>query len=119
MMQAQAKEIAELINERNQLARRYDVDQILRQADNYEYEVREGRVVACVERKRVQWYQWEICHLSVAADWEGKGLAFAVYTRAEAASRAGGAYILQCTIRHGNKGSEEFFRRQGFASVDT
>jgi GNAT superfamily N-acetyltransferase len=86
-------------------------------ADTYEYEIRDGLVAACVERKRVQWYQWEIRHLSVGKQFEGKGLAFAVYGRAEAAATEGGACVLQCTIREGNRDSETFFRRQGFRNV--
>ncbi len=117
MTKPRAQEIAKLINERNQLARRYKADDILRYASNYEYELRDGKVVACVERKKVQWYQWEICHLSVPEEWEGRGVAFAVYSRAEEAARAGGACVLQCTIRQGNEKSERFFRRQGFAKV--
>jgi GNAT superfamily N-acetyltransferase len=117
MTEAHAQEIATLLNERNQLARLYSAQGIVQHADEYEYEVREGRVVACVERKKVQWYQWEICHLSVRKEWEGKGVGFAVYSRAEAAARSGGACVLQCTIREGNEASERFFRRQSFNKV--
>ncbi len=60
MTKAQAEEIANLINERNQLVRRYKAKDILQHAGNYEYEIRDGKVVACVERKKVQWYQWEV-----------------------------------------------------------
>jgi len=117
MTRAEADEIAQLLNDRNRLVRRYTGQQVLVDADNYEYENRDGHVAACVERKRAQWYQWEIRHLSVREEWEGKGLAFAVYSRAEAAVLQGGACVLQCTIRQGNKDSEKFFRRQGFTGV--
>ena len=113
----EAKQIAKLLNERNQLARQYTGDAVLADAANYEYELHEDQIVGCVERKRVQWYQWEIRHLSVHLDVEGKGVGFAVYRRAEAAAVNGGACILQCTIRHGNQESERFFRRQGFSEV--
>jgi uncharacterized protein YxjI len=76
-------------------------------ADNYEYEVRDGHVVACVERKKVQWYQWEICHLSVREEWEHKGAAFAVYNRAQAAARSGRGSVLQCTIRYPSRATVE------------
>jgi GNAT superfamily N-acetyltransferase len=117
MTETHAKSIATLLNTRNELARTYTAEEVMREASNYEYEVRGGEIVACVERKKVQWYQWEICHLSVPPDWEGKGVAFAVYERAEAAARAGGGCVLQCTIREGNENSERFFRRQGFLKV--
>ena len=117
MTRAEADEIAQLLNDRNRLVRRYTGQQVLADADNYEYESRDGHVVACVELKRVQWYQWEIRHLSVREDSEGKGLAFTVYSRAEAAALQRGAGVLQCTIRQGNEDSEKFFRRQGFTRV--
>jgi L-amino acid N-acyltransferase YncA len=117
LTETHAQSIATLLNTRNKLAKDYTADEIMQEAGNYEYEVRDEEVVACVERRRVQWYQWEIRHLSVPQHWEGKGVAFAVYQRAEAAAQAGGGCILQCTIREGNQDSERFFRRQGFARV--
>jgi GNAT superfamily N-acetyltransferase len=117
MTRAEATQIANLLNERNQLARVYAADDVLAAADDYEYEVRDNHVVGCVERRRVQWYQWEVRHLSVSPDFEGKGVAFAVYRRAEAAAIRGRACLLQCTIRRGNEESERFFRRQGFTEV--
>jgi len=78
MTRAEADEIAQLLNDRNRLVRRYTGQQVLGDADNYEYENRDGHVVACVERKRVQWYQWEIRHLSVRKESEGRGVAFTV-----------------------------------------
>ena len=119
MTEAEAAQIAKLLNERNQLRRPWTQQTVLADAGNYEYEVHENEVVGCVERKKVQWYQWEIRHLSVRADVEGKGVAFAVYRRAEAAAIRGGACVLQCTIRRGNRESERFFRRQGFTEVST
>src|SRR5947209_5092477 len=102
MTEIEAQQIATLLNDRNQLAGRRSAKHILAAATNYEFELRDGSVVACVERKSVQWYQWEICHLSVKSEWEGKGIASIVYARAEESARSGGARILQCTIREGN-----------------
>jgi GNAT superfamily N-acetyltransferase len=112
--QSEAEQVAALLNRRNELSENYTAEAVLRHSGLYEYEVIDGRIAACVERKKVQWYQWEIRHLSVTEDLERKGVAYAVYSRAESAARAGGACILQCTIRHGNGESERFFRRQGF-----
>ena len=112
-----AKGIATLLNARNHLARNYTEADILQDARQYEYEVRDGNVVACVERKEVQWYQWEVRHLSVASSHEGAGLAFALYQRAERFAIGEGACILQCTIRTGNTRSEAFFTRQGYRNV--
>ena len=71
---SEAPEIATLINRRNQLARHYEPADTLPQAKNYEYGSRDGKVVACVERREVQWYQWEVLHFSVDEAWEGEGL---------------------------------------------
>src|SRR2546430_1797704 len=119
MTKVEAEQIAALINRRNKLARQYRAADVLKNASNYEFETRESKVAACVERKEVQWYQWEICHLSVGESWEGKGLAYMVYSRTEDAARSGGACLLQCTIRVGNNESETFFSRQGFKDVGT
>jgi N-acetylglutamate synthase-like GNAT family acetyltransferase len=117
MTEAEAKQIAELLNKRNQLARRYTGEDILKNAGNYEYELRNGRVAGCIERKKVQWYQWEIRHLSVLSEYEGKGVASIVYDRAEKAARTNGATVLQCTIREENARSVTFFQRHGFVKV--
>ena len=117
MTEAEAKQIAELLNERNQLARRYTGRDVLENAGNYEHELRDGRVAGCVERKKVQWYQWEIRHLSVLPEYEGKGVASIVYDRAEKAARTNGATVLQCTIREENARSETFFQRHGFVKA--
>jgi L-amino acid N-acyltransferase YncA len=117
MTGAEAQQIATLINRRNRLARRYEPADILRQAQHYEYESRDGKVVACVEWKEVQWYQWEVLHLSVDETIERKGLAYLVYERLENAARSAGVRLLQCTIREGNKDSVGFFDRQGFSKV--
>ena len=113
----EANEIASLLNERNELVRAYTGEAVLADADNYEFEVRSEGVVACVERKKVQWYQWEIRHLSVRKELEGKGVASVLYQRAETAARSGGARILQCTIREGNTRSVCFFEKRGFLKV--
>jgi len=117
MSEVEAEQIALLINQRNKLARNYEAVDILNEADNYEYESRNGKVVACVERRRVQWYQWEVLHLSVDEKWEGRGLASLVYERLEQAAGSAGVRLLQCTIREGNKGSVGFFDRRGFSKI--
>ena len=71
MTLAEAEQIAALINERNQLARAYTSKPILNCAAFYEYEIVDGKVASCVQRKELQWYQWEILHLSSAKEYEG------------------------------------------------
>src|SRR5438132_582872 len=70
-----AHTIAELINDRNKLTRKYTAEKVLEAAGNYICRfASDGRLVGVVEAKRVQWYQCEIDHLSVRADAEGKGV---------------------------------------------
>jgi hypothetical protein len=53
MTRSEAEQIAALLNERNQLVHQYTGQEVLDTADTYQYEIRDGRVIACVERKRV------------------------------------------------------------------
>ena len=117
MTDKEAAEIAALLNERNQLVGTYTAADVLADAANYTYELRDAKVVACIERRFVQWYQVEVCHLSVDETWERKGLGALVYQRAEEFGRSKGACVVQCTIREGNEASEGFFGKHGFAKV--
>lgn len=116
----QAKQIADLINARNRLARQYDAESILEAADRYLFELSEtGDVIGCVEVKRVQWYQFEVDHLSVVKEVEGTGIGWSLFKRAEERALNNRGRILQCTIREGNADSECLFKRNGFHRVAT
>ncbi len=117
MTQQQAEQVAKLLNSRNQLTIEYTAEKVLQHADSYIFEISSDEVVACVEVKRVQWYQWEICHLSVSPNQERKGLGKLLIRRAEEKAKSGGARITQCTIRVGNEASEQTFRRSGYREV--
>jgi GNAT superfamily N-acetyltransferase len=114
MTPAQADHIAALLNSRNQLAADYTKDKVLEHSGNYLFELQDETMVGCVEVKRVQWYQWEISHLSVREDHEGRGIGKRLIRRAEDTARDGNARIMQCTIRIGNEASEQTFRRRGY-----
>jgi RimJ/RimL family protein N-acetyltransferase len=114
MTSGEAQQIAELLNARNLLQIAYTPAKVLQHADDYIFEVRNGAVAACVEIKKVQWYQSEICHLSVDEKHEGKGLGKNLIRRAEEKAFGHGARIVQCTIRVGNVRSEQAFRRSGY-----
>lgn len=114
MERRQADEIAQLLNSRNQLEIPYTAQKVLQHADDYLFDLDAEAVVACVEIKKVQWYQWEICHLSVAKTHEGQGRGKALIRRAEEKAKTGRARIIQCTIRVGNEASEGAFRRSGY-----
>jgi ribosomal protein S18 acetylase RimI-like enzyme len=116
----QADRIAALLNERNELTVTYTRKHILDHADNYLCRFSDdGAVIACVEVKKVQWYQTEILHLTVASSYERKGHAKALLCEAERIARANCARLLQCTIRAGNNASEKLFVGFGFVHVGT
>ena len=115
MDRSHAKQIADLLNERNKLVVHYDADRVLTVAENYLYLLSDdSEVNACIELKRVQWYQYEIDHLTVRACREGKGEAFKLLQMAEQRARELGGRILQCTIRHDNGRSQHLFEKSGF-----
>lgn len=117
MKESQAVQIAELLNTRNQLPSKYTSEKVLNHSENYLIELHEDKVVACVEVKKVQWYQWEVRHLSVSTDHTNKGLGKQLIRRAEKKAREEGARVVQCTIRVGNVESEQAFRRSGYHEV--
>jgi N-acetylglutamate synthase-like GNAT family acetyltransferase len=95
MTPKQAEQVAQLLNSRNHLQVEYTAEKVSQHADDYLFELRDEVVVACVEVKKVQWYQWEICHLSVSENHERQGL---------------GTLL----IRVGNEASEQAFQRSGY-----
>jgi ribosomal protein S18 acetylase RimI-like enzyme len=115
-----ADAIAALLNGRNQLTVQYTRARVQNEAENYIYRLSEaGDLIACVEVKKVQWYQAEVLHLTVAAAHERKGHAKALLCEAERAARANGARVLQCTIRTDNQASRNLFEGFGFSHVST
>lgn len=109
-----AKQIANLLNSRNQLTRTYDAARVLKNAENFIYELSDDVVIACIETKRVQWYQWEVCHLTVATNYEGRGYGSRMIQKAEEKAKLGGARIVQCTIRADNEASNRAFEKNGY-----
>lgn len=117
---AHAKQIAALLNARNQLTVKYTLQRVLDHSENYVCRFsEENEVVGCVEIKPVQWYQTEVCHLTVTETETKKGHAKALLREAERIARASGARILQCTIREDNIASRSLFEGFGFSHVST
>jgi len=114
MLERHAEQVAALLNERNHLTVKYTAEKVRDEAEAYLLEIDNDVVVGCVEVRYVQWYQWEIRHLSVRSSHEGKGLGKRLIQQAEERALGGGARIVQCTIRVGNIASEESFRRSGY-----
>lgn len=117
MQNSEARQIADLLNRRNQLTKNYTEAMILEFAGNYIFRKNNDVVVACVELKKIQWYQSEICHLTVHEQYERKGHGRALIQKATDVAIAQGARILQCTIRIGNNGSERAFLEAGFVKT--
>lgn len=117
MTKEQAKQIATLLNERNKLVNEYSPDDVLAKEQNYVYLDEKSTIIACAESKKVQWYQWEICHVSVDKTYEGKGLGSKILKLAEKKAIEGGAKILQCTIRSNNESSLRLFLAKGYTKT--
>ena|ERR1035437_5200065 len=83
MTTEQAQQIADLLNSRNRLTIPYTTDRVKASEDDYVFECEGDEVFACVQVKKVQWYQSEILHLSVRSDHEGKGWGKRMIARAE------------------------------------
>jgi len=117
---AHADAIAALLNARNQLTVQYTLQRVQGEAGNYIYRLSEdGQLIACVEVKKVQWYQAEVLHLTVAEAYERKGHGKALLCEAERVARANDARVLQCTIRTDNAASRRLFEEFGFSHVNT
>ncbi len=115
MEQGHASQIADLLNNQNQLAIAYDAERVLEKADEYLFELSEdGRIACCCQLKRVQWYQSEISHVTTHADFVRQGLGGRLIAIAEKKARDDGARLIQCTIRAGNGPSEGIFKKLDF-----
>lgn len=112
---ATAGQIAQLLNKRNELTRKYNAAMVLDHAESYLYLKQDTEVTACIRFSRVQWYQVEIHHLTVAEPYEGRGYGRKLVRHALTQATEKGARVAQCTIRKGNARSEELFVSEGFA----
>lgn len=116
-----ASQIAALLNARNALTRTYDAASVLSEEEDYilRHSDAAGTVVACVQLKRVQWYQFEVLHLTVAEAHERKGHGGSLLIEVERRARERSARLLQCTIRMDNAPSRALFERNGFVFVSS
>ena len=114
MNRTHAAQIAALLNARNRLVRAYYADSIIKRSGSFIYELKDDLVIAGVELKNVQLYQWEVQHLAVAEAYERHGYGMLMLRLAEERATKAGAKILQCTIRLGNDASEHLFEKVGY-----
>lgn len=118
MTDYQAAGIATLLNKRNQLAVAYTREKVLKESSTYRWrEAENGSVIACIQIKKVQWYQCEVLHLSVSEAHAGQGLGKSLLSEAERIARGEGARVIQCTIREGNKESCGLFESSGYRKI--
>ena len=118
MTKETAQQIAELINRRNGLSAKYTSDKVLSDKDNYVVILDGNELVACVESKKVRWYQCEICHVSVNEKFKGQGKGPEILALAEDKAKKQGARIIQCTIRDDNRKSIRLFSANGYENVN-
>lgn len=115
-----AQQIADLLNTQNQLTRQYLAEDVLSEQESYTIRVNaSGQVIGAVQVKKVQWYQCEICHLSVDPAARRQGIGAALLETAEARAASLGARIVQCTIRVGNEASEGLFMAHEYVRTAT
>lgn len=115
-----AKQIAELLNSENQLVVPYTEQKVISNNDNYLFEVNnDGEVISCIECKKVQWYQFEVCHLTVNPNHRRNGQGEKILNKAIEHAKANRGRIVQCTIRENNQKSSGLFEKNGFKKVST
>ena len=119
MLSSEANQIANLLNLRNQLTKKYTEEDVFQNSEDYLFKVLGNEVVACVEVRKVQWYQAEIRHLTVASAHEGKGIGKELVGCAIASAGRLGVRVVQCTIRQDNDRSGGVFAAAGFAKVNS
>lgn len=118
MTTKEAQEIANLINTRNQLTKKIMFEDVLQNHQSYVFLKNDLNIIACAESKKLQWYQNEICHVSIHEDFEGKGFGNEILKMAEEVAIKDKSRIIQCTIRKGNENSIRLFTRKGYAEVN-
>lgn len=119
MDKKEAEQIANLINTRNELTKKYSANSILTSKENYVF-IKEGeKIIACAESKKVQWYQYEISHVSIDINYEGKGYGNKILKLAENKATETNIRLLQCTIRTNNINSIRLFSTKGYKQVNT
>lgn len=119
MTKYEAQEIVDLINSRNQLSKNYSSEDILSHKENYVFIKENNKVITCAQTKKVQWYQTEISHVSIAENIEGKGYGSKILQLAEKMTLENSSKILQCTIRTNNTNSIRLFSNKGYKQINT
>lgn len=113
-----ATEIEKLVNKRNNLSKKITNKQINDNLVNYVCLVENNNFIGCVQVKKIQWYQSEICHFSIKEEYEGKGKSYELIKMAEEKAKNENSRIIQCTIRKDNTKSINFFTKNNYIQVN-
>lgn len=108
----QAQQIAKLLIQ-NELTVIATETSVIANQFNYVFIEVDNIVMACAEVKSVQWYQYEICHVSVKELQRGYGKRIIIM--AEEQARKKNARVMQCTIRTNNIASIALFKSLGYS----
>lgn len=115
MNSCQAQQVADLLNRRNALSITYTSERVLNEAASYILETSiDDVILGCVQLKQVQWYQSELCHLTVDEAFEGRGISSKLIESAEVLARQNNSRIIQCTVRSDNAKSMSRFIKCGY-----
>lgn len=112
------REIKDLINKRNFLSKKITTKQVEDNLGNYIYLIENNNFIGCVQVKKIQWYQSEICHFSIKEEYEGKGKSNKLIKMAEEKAKNDNSRIIQCTIRENNIKSINFFTKNNYIKVN-
>lgn len=120
MNEHQESQILSLINEINNLTEPVTIAYTRSRKRDYLFEMdSEGSVIGCICVKYVQWYQCEICHLSVSKSHRGLGLGAKLVARAITYATKKNFKISQITIREDNIISQRVFEKFGFKHMNS
>lgn len=115
-----AQQIADLLNNENQLVIPYTAQKIISQKGNYLFEANaQNEVLVCIECKKIQWYQFEVCHLTVNPKSRRRGYGHSILGKAIDHAILNNGRIIQCTIRKNNSASASLFLKNGFEKTST
>ena len=119
MTEHQAQQIAELINNQNQLVEKYSTADILGyNGETLFYSDSRDKIVCVLQVRKVQWCQTEIEHLSVHIENRRSGWARRLLAEAEQAAKRMGARVIQCTVRDNNEASTKLFFSAGYKQTN-
>lgn len=120
MRDKHARQIAEIINDRNGLLTQLYTNDVL-YSEGAWVVIRDAKddVAACANVRTVTWYMGELSRVSTRRGLDGKGHGPEIVKRACAQARNMGLKVLILTTRADNFGAKCLFFRMGFRRVES